>query len=926
MTNIPKNPFIIIDGSSYLFRAFYAMPPLTNSKGTPTGAIYGVINMLKNIMKEYHPSHMVVVFDTKGPNFRHNIFPEYKANRAKMPDELAVQIKPIHQIIQALGIPLLTMEGEEADDVIGSLAKQAEKTGCFSLISTGDKDMAQLVNKNITLINTMTNIILDEKGVEKKFEIPPSLIVDYLSIVGDSSDNIPGIEKVGPKTAIKWLKTYGSLDGIIANANNIKGKVGENLKNNLENLNLYRKLTTIKTDLDVNYTNSKFCIKDINFDELKALYTEYEFKNWLNSLKKEEEKEMEKEKLNTTDSIKLKNNKDINETNNNDSNASENKNYKTILSKKDLKDLIKNLKEAKIFAFDTETTDIDPFCAKLVGCSFSFTENEAYYIPFAHDYDNAPTQLDLTFVLDNLKVIFENEEKIIIGHHIKYDAEILSNYNIPIKCKLHDTMLLSYVLNSISGRHDLSSVAFRELNFSKLSFEDVTGKGAKQIPFNKVELSIASNYAGEDADYTLKLYNKMWPQIKANENLHYVYTNIEIPLIRVLQQMETYGILVDSNSLKNQSDYLTQKLSKLEKKAFDLAEAEFNLNSPKQLQEILFEKLQLPVLKKTPKGQPSTAEDALQELSNTYELPKIILEYRSLSKLKSTYTDKLPEKINKKTGRIHTSYHQAVTTTGRLSSSSPNLQNIPTRTEEGKKIRQAFIASPGNKILAADYSQIELRIMAHLSEDQTLIDIFKKGGDVHKVTASEVWSTPIEKVTSEQRRNAKAINFGLIYGMSPFGLAKQLGIDNTEAKEYINSYFNKFPGVMFYMEKTKHQAKEEGYIETMFGRRLYLPNINAKNPILRQAAQRAAINAPMQGAQADIIKLAMIEIDKWIKENHPEIKMLLQVHDELVFEVPESLLEIAKKEITKIMSNIVELSVDLAVSVGVSDNWEDAHS
>lgn len=927
---IPKDPLILVDGSGYLFRAYHALPPLTTTKGLPTGAIYGVTNMLRNIIKTYAPSHIAVIFDTKEKNFRHKIFPQYKANRTEMPDELAQQIEPLHKVIRAMGIPLIAIPGLEADDVIGTLAVTSAKNNKFVLISTGDKDMAQLVNDKVILINTMSNTIMDRQGVIDKFEVPPELIVDYLSLIGDSVDNIPGIEKVGPKTAVKWLKTYGNVANLVQHVNDIPGKIGENLKNGLDKLDLYKELTTIKIDLDLNLTTNDLQRFDPDYTALKDAFTELEFKTWLKEVSAygtqgENVKVLDEHNKDLTEHNKITHEHEAASHNKHPPHTVNYDNYTTILTKSDFESLLQKLHKVAIFAVDTETDNLEAIHANLVGISFAINAGEAYYIPLAHDYIDSPPQLALNYVLENLKPLLEDQTKIKVGHNIKYDMEVFANYNVEILGTTHDTMLQSYVLNSVSGRHNMDNVAARELNITTITYEDVTGKGAKQIQFGQVDIDTATKYAAEDADVTLMLHNAMYPKIEAIKGILYTYNSIELPLISVIKIMEYRGVLIDKTVLLEQSKDLAHKLLGLEEKVEILAGHKFNVNSPKQLQEVLYEKLGLPILQKTPTGQPSTAEDVLQELSLSYELPKIILDYRSLSKLKSTYTDKLPQKISGKTGRIHTSYHQAVTTTGRLSSSDPNLQNIPAKTTEGRKIRAAFIAPKGYKILSADYSQIELRIMAHLSNDTSLINAFKRGEDVHKATASEVWGVPLDAVTDIMRRNAKAINFGLIYGMSYFGLGKQLGIERSEAQEYIDSYFSKFPKVKDYMEQTKVFAQKHGFVETMFGRRLYLPEINAKNHMRKKAAERAAINAPLQGAQADIIKLAMIKLNTWIIENELDINMIMQVHDELVFEVKESLISKAEIEIPKIMRTIVDLSVDLIVGVGIGANWEDAH-
>lgn len=915
---IPSDPLILVDGSSYLFRAYYALPPLSNSKGLPTGAIYGVINMLRNLLDTYNPSQIAVVFDTKEKNFRHKIYPGYKANRTEMPEDLVPQIKPLHNLIKAMGIPLIAIPGIEADDVIGVLAVEAAKDNKFVLISTGDKDMAQLVNENIMLVNTMNDSFMDRAGVIKKFELPPEQIIDYLSLVGDSVDNIPGVEKVGPKTAVKWLKEYNNLDNLIKNADSIKGKVGENLRASLDKLDLYRKLTTIDTGIKIDFSIKKIHKEKPNIDKLKEMFADLEFKTWLKNAE---------EIFGKNYSVKNKSSK-VTKTAQKRQESIKSK-YELILTEKDLSSLIAKLEKSEIFAFDTETNSLNAIDANIVGMSFAINEGIAYYLPVNHNYDAAPKQLELDHVIKNLKPILENKFIAKIGHNFKYDIEVIQKYDLNLKGSLHDTMLQSYLLNSIAGKHDMDSVALRELGVTTISYEDVAGSGKKQITFNKVELDVATEYAAEDADITLKLHNVMYPRLRENADLLEVYNSIEMPLVKVLVAMESQGVFVDKGILSKISKDLGKKLDKLSEKITTLAGEEFNINSPKQLQEILFNKLGLPILQKTPTGQASTAESVLQDLSSDYELPKEILEYRSTSKLKSTYSDKLPEKINSRTGRIHTSYHQAVTATGRLSSTDPNLQNIPIRTEDGRKIRKAFVAENNNVILSADYSQIELRIMAHLSDDNCLVTTFNNGEDVHQATAAEILGKAIESVTTEERRRAKAINFGLIYGMSAYGLSKQLGIERSAAQEYIDSYFDKFPGVFEYMEQTREKARKSGFVETMYGRRLYLPDINSKNYPRRQAAERAAINAPMQGAQSDIIKLAMIKIQGWIEAEglQSDIKMIMQVHDELVFEIKNSktILELSKQTIPEMMGSVASLKVPLLVGVGVGSNWEDSH-
>lgn len=888
-------PLILIDGSSYLFRAYHALPPLTNSKGDPTGAIYGVLNMLRKLQKDYDPAHIAVVFDPKGKTFRYDMYAQYKANRTKMPDELRSQIAPLHQAIEALGLPLIIVDGVEADDVIGTLALKAKQAGMQTLISTGDKDLAQLVDEDITLINTMTDKLMDRAGVEEKFGVPPELIIDYLALVGDTSDNVPGIPKVGPKTAVKWLSEYGSLDEIIKHADDIKGKVGENLRAHLEDLALSKQLVTVKLDVDLDIAIHTLSPKAADKAKLIDLFSRLEFKSWLSELLSEQPSEVGE------------------------------KNYACILSEKDFQTWLARLKKAPYFSFDTETTALRAMDAELVGLSFAVKPHEAAYVPLAHDYSGAPTQLNRDAVLKALKPLLEDKNQIVIGQNLKYDLKMLRHYGIHVQAQPCDTLLESYVLNSTSTRHDLDSLALKYLAHNNITFEDIAGKGAKQLTFNQIHLDQASPYAAEDADIALQLHEKLWSMIEKEACYKKVLTEIEWPLIPILAKMEYEGVLIDAAMLKTQSKSLAKRIKAIEEEVFAMAGESFNLGSTKQLQAILYDKLQLPVLKKTPKGQPSTAEAALQELAFDYPLPKLILEYRSLTKLKSTYTDALPLQINSRTGRVHTSYNQAVTSTGRLSSNNPNLQNIPARTEEGRKIRQAFIAPKGYKIVAADYSQVELRIMAHVSQDPGLLKAFSQGLDVHSSTAAEVFGVKLEGVTPEMRRHAKAINFGLMYGMSSFGLSQQLGIDQKEAQKHIDVYFSRYPSVHQYMENARMKASEQGYVETLLGRRLYVPEIHASNQMRRRAAERAAINAPLQGTAADIIKLAMICIDRWISETNIDVKMIMQVHDELVFEVNEKCLEKAKKQIIACMEGALELSVPLIVDVGVGDNWDEAH-
>jgi DNA polymerase-1 len=895
---VSKGKLILVDGSSYLYRAFHALPPLANSKGHPTGAIYGVINMINKLLHDQGTDHFVVIFDAPGTTFRNDLYSEYKANRPPMPDDLRPQIKPIHQIIKAMGLPLIMIKNVEADDVIGTLSKEAASNGMDVIISTGDKDMTQLVDQNITLINTMNDEKLDRDGVKQKFDVYPEQIIDYLTLMGDKADNIPGIPGVGAKTASKWLNKYLTLENLINKSDEISGKIGEKFRSSLNLLPLSKKLVTIDKDLDLRLTPSDLKRVSIDTEKLKSIYKELELKTFYSQISE------------TPDKIPLKKSKSI---------------YKSILNKTDLMEWVDHCKQKKIIAIDTETNSLNYIEAELVGISLSIDEGKAIYIPLAHDYENAPLQLDRVETLNILKPLLEDKEIKKIGHHLKFDAHIFARYGITLKGMEYDSMLESYVLNSVASRHGMNSVAQYYLNRETTHFEDVAGKGAKQITFNQVDIKTATAYAAEDADVTLCLHNYLWEKINHIPSLKELYQRIEMPLIPILFEIEETGVLVDKVMLKKQSDELLLLLNKLEKNAHKIAGMEFNLGSPKQLQEVLYEKMEIPIIKKTPKGQPSTAEDVLQELSIDHELPKLILSHRSLNKLRNTYTEKLPQQISAVTGRIHTSYHQAVTATGRLSSSSPNLQNIPIRTPEGRRIREAFVAPENYSILAADYSQIELRIMAHLSSDESLLLAFSKGEDIHRKTAAEVLGIAAEEVSQEQRRWAKAINFGLIYGMSAFGLAKQLGITRYQSQEYIDLYFKKYPKVKNFMDTTKENARKHGYIETLYGRRLYLPDINSKNGLRRKYAERSAINAPMQGSAADIIKLAMIDVHKWLKDGNTEARMIMQVHDELVLEVKSDLAETIKQEIVKIMESTVNLSVPLIVDAGIGNNWDEAH-
>lgn len=891
MAKRATKPFILIDGSSYLYRAFHALPPLTNSKGQPTGAVYGVINMIRKLLADYDPKYVAVVFDAKGKNFRHDLYPAYKAQRPPMPPDLQVQIEPLHELIKLMGLPLLIIEGVEADDVIGALAVRAEQQGMDVLISTGDKDMAQVVSENINLINTMNNVVLDVKGVNQKFGVTPEKIIDYLALIGDSSDNIPGVPKVGPKTAVKWLEEYGSLENIIGHADEIAGKIGENLRASLKQLPLSKELVTLRLDIVLGLDPKDLPRGVANNKKLAELLQNLEFKKWLAEV-------VTKETI--TD------------------------NYQIILQAKDFNVWLAKLTAAPSFAIDTETTSLDAITAEIVGISFAINPHEAAYVPLVHDYIDAPKQLDRDWVLSKLKPLLEDPQKIKLGQNLKYDMEVLANYNIAMQGIEFDTMLESYLLNP-NGRHNLDILALQHLGVNTIHFKDIAGVGKKQLTFNQIKLDKAAPYAAEDVDIVLQVHAKLWPEIAKYPKLIKVFTEIDMPLLPVLATLESNGVCIDTALLKEQSKVLATRINELEQEAYRLAEQEFNLASPKQLQEILFSKLKIPVTKKTPTGQPSTAENVLQELALDYPLPKIILEHRSLVKLKSTYTDALPQQINPRTKRVHTSYNQAVTATGRLSSTNPNLQNIPVRTVEGRKIRQAFIAPPGEKIISADYSQIELRIMAHLSKDPGLLKAFAGGDDIHQATAAEVFDIPIIQVNQEQRRKAKAINFGLIYGMSAFGLAKQLNIHREQAQKYIDLYFERYPGVKAYMEQTRNTARQQGYVETIFGRRLYVPEINSTNFMQRSAAERAAINAPMQGSAADIIKIAMINIANWIQAAKPKLKMIMQVHDELLFTTVATNLNDYTDHIRKFMCQAAKLSVPLTVDIGVGNNWDEAH-
>ena len=908
MNTSPASPTVLVDGSSYLFRAYHALPPLINSKGHPTGAIKGVINMIRRLQQDYPTSKIIIVFDAKGKNFRHDLYPEYKANRPPMPDDLRCQIAPIHQIIEAMGLPLLIIPDVEADDVIGVLAHQATESKTDVVISTGDKDMAQLVTEHVTLINTMTNTVMNEQGVEEKFGVRPDQIIDYLALVGDSVDNIPGVPKCGPKTAVKWLTLYGSMTSVMENADKVGGKVGENLRNSLDLLPLSYELATIKTDVVLPESLAEISHKELDQASLQDLFEEFEFKSWLRETPKSD-----------TPSGKPTDNETVAPS------TDFPQNYDTILSQEAFLDWLKKLSDAELFAFDTETTSLNYMEAQVVGVSFAVTPGEAAYVPLCHDYIGAPEQLDFDWLFSHLKPLLENPQVKKVGQNLKYDKNVLANHGIDLQGIEHDTMIESYVLNSTGTRHDMDSLAEKYLGRSTIHFEDIAGKGAKQLTFNQIDIEVAAPYAAEDADITLQLHHCLNPKLAEHTALNAVYDTIDKPLVPVLSRIERTGAMVDAHLLGQQSQQLAERIVELEREAFDLAGEEFNLNSPKQLQALFFEKLGLPIIKKTPKGQPSTAEPVLQELALEYPLPKLILEHRSLAKLKSTYTDKLPLLVNPETKRIHTSYHQAVTATGRLSSSDPNLQNIPIRTAEGRKIRQAFIAPKGYKLIAADYSQIELRIMAHLSQDSGLLSAFEKGEDVHRATAAEVFDVSTDEVNADQRRKAKAINFGLIYGMSAFGLAKQIKVERYQAKDYIDRYFERYPGVLGYMDRIRQQAHEDGFVETVYGRRLYLPDINARNKMMQQAAERTAINAPMQGTAADIIKRAMLSVDKWLSESDLDARMIMQVHDELIVEVSNANAQAVSEQLVEKMMASASLDVPLIVEAGIGDNWDEAH-
>ena len=905
---------LLVDGSSYLYRAFHGLPDLRNSRQEPTGAIYGVLNMLRKLHKEFPSDYSVCVFDAKGKTFRNDLYPEYKANRSAMPDDLRAQIQPLHEAITAMGWPIVIQEGVEADDVIGTLCKEATHHQFNVVVSTGDKDLAQLVNEHVTLINTMTNEKLDIEGVKNKFGLMPNQIIDYLTLIGDTSDNVPGVEKVGPKTALKWLNEYQTLDNIVKNAAQFPGVVGENLRKALDWIPRAKDLITIRCDLDIdkNWDNLKPKVQDSR--TLENLYQRFEFKNWLNEVKEGSSQENSSNNS-REEKISIKS----------PSHFISKIKYDTIFDEALLRVWLEKIKDKSYVCVDTETNSLDPMQAKIVGISIAVTAGEAAYIPLAHDYPGAPEQLSINAILNLVKPMLEDEKIKKIGQNIKYDAHVFLNHGIHLKGIKHDTMLQSYVTESHQS-HGMDNLSLRHLGHTCVSYEDVAGKGVNQLKFNQVDINVASHYSSEDADVTLQLNQFFNPTIESDVSLKFIYENIEMPAAGVLLKIERNGVLVDDKKLNAQSHEIGKKILLLEEEAYQLAGQPFNLASPKQLQDILFNKLGIKSLKKTPSGAPSTDEEVLQDLALDYPLPKLLLEHRSLSKLKSTYTDKLPKMINANTGRIHTSYNQAVAITGRLASSDPNLQNIPIRTLEGRKIREAFIANEGSSILSADYSQIELRIMAHLSQDKRLLEAFKNNEDIHKSTAAEIFGCDLGSVSQEQRRYAKVINFGLIYGMSVFGLSKSLGIERSAASNYIETYFARYPGVKRYMEEAKLFAKDKGYVETFFGRRLWIPEINSSNGIRRAAAERAAINAPMQGTAADLIKLAMISVDQWLSQNtHLKTKMIMQVHDELVFEVPQDEINILRKELPLLMEGVANLDIPLIVDIGVGLNWDTAH-
>ncbi|WP_168428635.1 DNA polymerase I [Erwinia amylovora] len=929
MAQIAENPLILVDGSSYLYRAYHAFPPLTNSAGEPTGAMYGVLNMLRSLLLQYKPSHVAVVFDAKGKTFRDELFEEYKSHRPPMPDDLRAQIEPLHKMVKAMGLPLLAIPGVEADDVIGTLALEAEKAGRAVLISTGDKDMAQLVTPDITLINTMNNAILGPDEVVEKYGIPPSLMIDFLALMGDSSDNIPGVAGVGEKTAQALLQGLGGVKDIYANLDKVatltfRGAktMAAKLEQNKEMALLSYQLATIKTDVELELNSDQLTVEQPAVEELLALFKHYEFKRWITDLEDGKWLQGNKGNPSTKKVAAVQDEPAVAEA----ASVLSSDGYVTILDEETFISWLKKLQHSELFAFDLETDSLDTLSANIIGISFATAPGEAAYLPVAHDYLDAPEQLDRSDVLARLKPLLEDPQSQKVGQNLKFDRGVLKRYDIELLGIRFDTMLESYALNSVAGRHDMDTLASRWLQHKTVTFEEIAGKGKNQLTFNQIALEQAAHYAAEDADVTLQLHLKMWPELEKEQGPKNVFEQVEMPLVPVISRIERNGVLIDQSILAVHSQELGSRLAELELKAHELAGEPFNLSSPKQLQTILFEKQGIKPTKKTPGGAPSTSEEVLAELALDYPLPKVILEHRGLAKLKSTYTDKLPLMINPHSGRVHTSYHQTVTATGRLSSSDPNLQNIPVRNDEGRRIRQAFIAPQGHRILAADYSQIELRIMAHLSQDKGLLSAFASEQDIHRATAAEVFGVALDKVSGEQRRSAKAINFGLIYGMSAFGLSRQLNIGAGEAKKYMDLYFERYPGVLQYMESTRELAAQKGYVSTLDGRRLYLPDINASNAMRRKAAERAAINAPMQGTAADIIKRAMIAVDSWLEQQpSPEVKMIMQVHDELVFEVQADAVEAACAQIRALMEGSMKLDVPLRVDIGVGDNWDQAH-
>ena len=918
------SPVILVDGSAYLYRAFHAMPPLSNAKGQPTGAIYGVVNMLRKLVADYQPGIMVVIFDASGKTFRDDIYTEYKANRARMPDDMRSQIKPLYEVVEKMGFPLLIVEGVEADDVIGTLSVQATQAGLKTIVSTGDKDMAQLVNDQVTLVNTMTNTVMDVEGVIEKFGVPPEQIIDYLALVGDTSDNIPGVPSCGPKTAVKWLAAHGSLQGVMDNADSVKGKIGEKLRDSLAHLPMSQDLATIRLDVELPQKIEDLSIGEPDVEGLAELYKELEFNTWSRELAEGKSPLLNRQARQAA-GVDAGAEEGGDAAASSDAADSVDRQYETLFTLEELDRWIAELESAELFAFDTETTSLDYMQAEVVGLSFAVADGRAASVPLAHDYEDAPEQLDRAEVLERLRPLLEGKQRNLVGQHIKYDINVLRNHGIELVNVAHDTMLESYVLDSTATRHDMDSLARKYLGVSTVKFEDIAGKGKKQLTFNQIEVEPASHYAAEDADITLRLHHALWPKLSAEPTLKKLYEEIELPALHVLSHIECTGVRIDADMLAKQGKLLAATIEEVKTAAYEDAGREFNLGSPKQIGEIFFNEKQFPIIRKTPKGQPSTAEDVLEQLALDYPLPRLILQHRSLTKLMSTYIEKLPLQIDPKTHRVHTSYNQAIASTGRLSSTDPNLQNIPVRTEEGRRIREAFIAEKGYRLLAADYSQIELRIMAHLSGDEGLVTAFEQGLDVHKATAAEVFGVPLEAVEPDQRRSAKAINFGLIYGMSAFGLAKQLDIPRGEAQSYINLYFERYPGVKRYMDETRALAKEQGYVETVFGRRLYLPDINARNAQMRNYAERTAINAPMQGTAADIIKRAMIDVDDWLRKESIDARIIMQVHDELVLEVKAGELDSVGEQVSSLMINAATLKVPLEVDVGVGNSWEEAH-